>query len=171
MSPFTNMTDEILEDNVTGKKNFESLGSVANFYKHRLRCFEEVRVDQPIIKVMQLGHFSQPNRMKARYSDQIAKQADIDFPPLRADKKLNPVFLLPQFCFVYPVGRALLNGDVTYLPLISRQLVCFCLVDCVGTCAASKRLSESVWIAFYTPVTASMCANYSCCGIFNWFNR
>jgi hypothetical protein len=125
MSPFAEMTDEILKDNATGKKNFETLKTVAMFYKHRLRCFEEVRADQPIIMAMQLPHFAQPNRMKARYSDKIAQQNDIDFPPLRADKKLNPIFLLPQFCFEYPVSRALLNEDVTYMPLISRQLVCF----------------------------------------------
>jgi hypothetical protein len=130
-SPFADMTEDILQDNVTGKKNFETLKTVANFYKHRLRCFEEVREDQPIIKAMQLPHFAQPNRMKARYSDQIAKQNDIDFPPLRADKRLNPIFLLPQFCFEYPVSRSMLIGDVTYMPLISRQLVCFLLFNLI----------------------------------------
>lgn len=103
--------------------------NVADFYKYRLKCFEEVRKDQPIIKALQVPGFSQPARLKAIYSEKIAKQVEIDFPPLRTHKKLQPVFLLPQFCFRYPIPRSVVCNEIIHLPLVCRQMVAHLLAN------------------------------------------
>ena len=116
MTPFDEFENEKL------KKQFKNFKTVADFYKIRLKCWETIIKDQPVIKAAVIPQFSQPARLIAKYGEGVADQRNIDLPPLRSQIQPPPVYLLPQFCRVYPVSKQILCEEAYHIPMIVRQL-------------------------------------------------
>lgn len=118
-------TDDIPEkytEDATAKKALGGFPTIASFYKSRLRCWEDINPDQPIIMAIQIPQLSQLRRLKAKYTSVECKRNDLEYPGIRNNKPNPIVYLLPQFCFIFPIYKDIIQKYLCHLPLITRQL-------------------------------------------------
>ncbi|KAJ3221055.1 hypothetical protein HK099_003811 [Clydaea vesicula] len=114
---------ELLNPEETLAKNyFKKFATLERFYKGRLRCFEKIKQNQKILRVIQVPQFCQPDRLKTHYCETNTTIEYLDFPFVKYCKSPAALYIIPQFSRLFFVKKPVLLNDIIYLPLILRTM-------------------------------------------------